>query len=170
MKYGGVLEAGDAGNKGKVSAYPRLLVPILEMDKELNEVKSLVHGEERSKAWPQALEILQKEKYDKIAFKKTFNAFGDNIYYSDPDRANLYLGGGATPKTEQSLAYLLRNDILSNIENMRAELEFLMKTGEDEVDDLYSYADIVTSSMQRYLALVPPKEVEEANKILAGRT
>jgi hypothetical protein len=34
--------------------------------------------------------------YDTIAFKRIFNAYADNVYYSDPDRANLYLGGGGT--------------------------------------------------------------------------
>ena len=166
LKYGGELEMGDAGNKGKVGAYPRLLAPILKMEKELNEVKALVRDENRSKSWPKALAILQNEKYEKIAFKKTFNAYGDNIYYSDPDRANLYLGGGATPKNEQSLAYLLRNDLLTNIEDLRAELEYLLKSGEDEVEDLYSFADVAVGAMKKYLALVPPNELEEAKRIV----
>jgi hypothetical protein len=168
LKYGGELEAGDAGNKGKISAYPRLLFPILKMDQELAEVKVLVRDENRSTSWQKALAILQNEKYDKIAFKKTFNAYSDNIYYGDADRANLYLGGGATPKNEQSLAYLLRNDMLTNIENLRAELEYLLKDGEDGIDDLYSYTDIVTGAMKKYLAFVPPNELEEARKILDG--
>jgi hypothetical protein len=77
------------------------------------------------------------------------------------------LGGGATPKTEQSLAYLLRNDVLTNIENLRAELEYLLKNGETtETDDLYQYADVATSSMKKYLAIVPPNELAEAKKAL----
>lgn len=109
IKYDGELEMGDAGNKGKVEAYPRLLVPILKIDQGLREVNSLVHENDRTSAWPKALAILQNGNYEKIAFKKIFNAYSDNIYYSDPDRANAYLGGGATPKNEQSIAYLLRN-------------------------------------------------------------
>ncbi|KAG7359114.1 hypothetical protein IV203_015703 [Nitzschia inconspicua] len=168
IKYGGELEMGDAGNKGKVGAYPSLLVPILKIDRELVQVKILVHDTDNVKdSWSKALSILQQPTYDKIAFKKTFNKYGDNIYYSDPDRANLYLGGGATPKTEQSLAYLLRNDVLTNIENLRAELEYLLKTGETtETDDLYQYADVATSAMKKYLAIVPPNELAEAQKSL----
>ena len=64
-------------------------------------------------------EILSHEIFVKIQFKKAFNAFADNIYYSDPDRANLYLGGGAVPQSTQTLAYLLRNDVLTNVEDMR---------------------------------------------------
>lgn len=144
------------------------MAPILEIDKELSDVRTLVRDEDRAESWPKALKILQNEKYEKISFKKTFNAYGDNIYYSDPDRANLYLGGGATPKTEQSLAYLLRNDILTNVENLRAELEYLLKSKEDDVEDLYSYADIVTRAMTKYLALVPPGELAAAKDLLAG--
>lgn len=79
----------------------------------------------------------------------------------------MYLGGGATPKTEQSLAYLLRNDVLTNIENLRAELEYLLKNGETtETNDLFQYADVATSAMKKYLAIVPPNELAEAKKAL----
>lgn len=160
------MEAGDAGNKGKVGAYPKLLIPILKIDQELELVKALVRDENRSATWPSALKILKNGKYEKSAFKKTFNAYGDNIYYSDPERANLYLGGGATPKTEQSLAYLLRNDILTNVEDLAAELEYLLKSGETETEDLYSFADTAVGAMKKYLAIVPPNELEDAKKFL----
>jgi hypothetical protein len=170
LKYGGELEMGDAGNKGKVSAYPSLLVPILKIDQEINEVKALVHDVDndmpKMESWSKALSILRKPQYEKIAFKKIFNRYGDNIYYSDPDRANMYLAGGATPKTEQSLAYLLRNDVLTNVENLRAELEYLSKSGETETQDLYFYADIATGAMKKYLAIVPPNELQEAQRML----
>ncbi|VEU43034.1 unnamed protein product [Pseudo-nitzschia multistriata] len=172
IKYGGELERGDAGNKGKVDAYPSLLVPILKIDKELNEIRTLVRsgGENKpsNEAMSQALAILQQPTYEKVNFKKTFNKYGDNIYYSDPDRANLYLGGGATPKTEQSIAYLLRNDVLTNMENLRAELEYLIKSEENEIEDLYSYADICTSAMKKYLAQVPPQQLKEAERLLSS--
>ncbi|KAL3910196.1 MAG: hypothetical protein SGILL_007789 [Bacillariaceae sp.] len=168
IKYGGELEMGDAGNKGKVGAYPAMLVPILKMDQELIQVKNLVHATDNVKdSWSKALTILQQPAYEKIGFKKTFNKYSDNIYYSDPDRANLYLGGGAMPKTEQSLAYLLRNDVLTNIENLRAELEYLLKDGVvDDTQDLFTYADVAASAMKKYLAIVPPNELEEAQKAL----
>ena len=75
---------------------------------------------------------------------------------------------GCVSKTEQSIAYLLRNDILTNVENLRAELEYLLKSGDSETEDLYSYTNIVNSAMQKYLAIVPPNELEEARKIIAS--
>jgi predicted small secreted protein len=161
------LEAGDAGNKGKVSAYPTLLLPILIIQNDLTAVQTLVHNKENPKeSWKKALAILEQEKYQKTNFKKTFNAYGDNIYFNDPERANIYLGGGATPKNEQSIAYLLRNDALTNIENLKAELEYLLKE-DDDIDDLYSYSDIAVGAMKKYMAIVPPNELEEARRILA---
>ena len=173
IQYDGELEKGDAGNKGKVDAYPALLVPILNIESDLNEVRSLVRSGGESKpskeAMSKALAILQQPTYEKINFKKTFNRYGDNIYYNDPDRANLYLGGGATPKTEQSIAYLLRNDILTNMENLRAELEYLIKSDENDTEYLFSYADICSSAMKKYLAQVPPNQLEEAKRILSSQ-
>ena len=94
----------------------------------------------------------------------------DNIYYSDPDRANAYLGGGAVPKNEQSIAYLIRNDILTNLENLQAEVAYLLKTKEfGETEDLYLYSKLCVEGMDKYLALVPPPEVTMAKQILAGK-
>jgi hypothetical protein len=166
LKYDGELAPGDAGNKGKTDAYPKLLVPILEISIELKSLDSLVHNSDN---WSQVQEIIKQSKYDKVPFKKAFNAFADNIYYSDPDRANAYLGGGATPKTEQSIAYLLRNDILSNVEALQAEIDYLLGHPDEDANDLYEYARVASSIMQKYLELVPPNEMQKAKELLAAR-
>lgn len=88
IKYSGELEDG---NQTQNAAYPRLLLPILEIAEELELVRSLVQDRIN---YPDAMKIIQQTKYDKVEFKRRFNAFADNIYYSDPDRANVYLGGG----------------------------------------------------------------------------
>ena len=167
IKYRGELAPGDAGNKGKVDAYPKLLIPVLQMERDLQKVDSLVHGGRDD--WKEALKILQQTKFDKVAFKKTFNSFGDNIYYSDPDRANLYLGGGTTPKTEQSLAYLLRNEILTNIEDLQAELMYQLKSNENDTEELYRLSTGVTSAMKQYIDNVSPSIVKQARDLLAAK-
>lgn len=167
LKYGGELAPGDAGNKGKVEQYPTLLIPILEIAADVTAVATtLVPDPSR---WAQAQQILSYSKYEKLAFKKIFNAYGDNIYYSDPDRANVYLGGGASPRNEQSLAYLLRNDVLTNIENLQAELAYLLKdttpqSEKEHPDDLYMYAKAAKLAMDKYMKLVPPTELEQARE------
>ena len=105
-----------------------------------------------------------------ISHQKIFNAFADNIYYSDPDRANVYLGGGATPKNEQSIAYLLRNDVLTNIENLQAEVAYLIKEQKAgnslELDDLYMYTSVAKDGMKKYMDLVPPTELKSAKDMM----
>lgn len=167
IKYSGELAPGSP--KGR-EAYAKLLVPILSIERDLHIVDDLVHNENKLGALTKADAILSKEEFKKIPFKKIFNAFADNIYYSDPDRANAYLGGGAVPKNEQSIAYLLRNDILTNVEALQAEVTYLIKeqkkieSGEEkgplETEDLYKYAKSSISSMKKYLELVPPAELE----------
>ena len=65
--------------------------------------------------------ILSKDVYETKSFKKIFNKYADNIYYSDPREANLYLGGGTTPTSKQTTQYLLRNDLLSSIDNIKSD-------------------------------------------------
>lgn len=175
FQYGGELAPGDAGNKGKVEAYPRLLVPIVQIANDLTTVNTLVRvdANDRPASWTKAQTILAQPQYQKLAFKKIFNAYGDNIYYSDPDRANAYLGGGATPKNEQSMAYLLRNDVLTNLENLQAELDYLLKPSTPDTEgpeDLYSYAQTAKTAMDKYLTLAPPNELKAAMEMIASTT
>jgi len=169
IKYDGELAPGDAGNRGKVEGYPRMLVPILKIDNDLSLVNAAVgHRDE----WLKVQEIISSPSFDKISMKKTFNAFSDNIYYSDPDRANWYLGGGAAPRNEQSLAYLERNEIITNVEALRAEIDFLLKdsTGEEPADDLVVYAKKAANAMAKYLELVPPSQMKIARELMVNNS
>lgn len=162
LKYGGELAPGEKSTE--IDSYPKLLVPILEISADLDTIDRLVHGgrDDRSKA----LKILEQPRFDKIVFKKIFNAYGDNIYYGDPDRANLYLGGGATPKTEQSLAYLLRNEILTNTEDLRAELTYVLEEDDNDTEELYRLSKSTISAMSQYLENVSPTEINRARELV----
>ena len=84
IKYGGELERGDAGNKGQVDAYPKLLVPILRIAYDIERIQSLVGSTVKPtnskttttktttiEQYEIAYEILKDTtKYNKIAFKK----------------------------------------------------------------------------------------------------
>ena len=151
IKYGGELERGDA----KISAadqYAKLLVPIIRMSEELTQVDALIRDDQLARAQT----ILSKPTYNKIQMKKVFNSNSDNVYYSDPDRANVYLAGGAAPNAEQSLAYLLRNDVITAIEDMQAEVDYVLQHAEEPKDDLYKYSQQALASMQQYLKIIPP--------------
>lgn len=138
----------------------QLLAPIAEMSDELRRVQTLVKDKNE---WPAALAIMQNPKYDKPNFKKTFNAFGDNVGNVPREGGG---SGGSAPKTAQSLAYLLRNDLLTNLENLAAELEYLIKN-DDDVEDLYKYSNAVVAAMQKYLNIAPPGVLEDAQRQLA---
>jgi hypothetical protein len=87
---------------------------------------------------------------------------------------SLYSLCTALPKTEQSLAYLLRNEILGNVEDLRAELAYLVKVVQDDnneakteaMDDARLYASQANNAMQRYLQIVSPKELRAAEELL----
>ena len=119
IKYNGELERGDAGNKGQITAYPSLLLPILTISQDISYLYLTVLGTNNinntssssssssltaitmnnssNNSYQQALQILSnRTTYETINFKRIFNAYADNVYYRDPDRANLYLGGGGT--------------------------------------------------------------------------
>ncbi|KAL7494936.1 hypothetical protein ACHAWT_003526 [Skeletonema menzelii] len=190
IKYGGELESGSA-KPGAFEQYVDLLQPILGVKSDLESINQLISGndqlttkEEYIAMFDKVNEILSHEIFVKIQFKKAFNAFADNIYYSDPDRANLYLGGGAVPQSTQTLAYLLRNDVLTNVEDMRAETQYLLRelnkksagetivVGGDglDLDEMRNFVKLANEGMVKYLALVPPGELEAAkSKFIAKR-
>ena len=64
------------------------------------------------------------------------------------------------------LAYLLRNEILTNIEDMQAELEYLIKTPNESPEDLQSMIRKARDAMKQYLNVVPPSEMEKAQQLL----
>jgi hypothetical protein len=165
LKYGGELEGGDTGKRGSTSAYAQLLVPVLAIAAELESIDRSLRSGGRGQMLEAQL-ILDQPKYAKVNFKKIFNAYGDNIYYTDPDRANLYLGGGATPKSEQTLAYLLRNEILTNVEDLRSEVDFLLKNPEEAMDDMLNISSLAVAAMRKYLNVVPPDELVAARELL----
>lgn len=194
IKYGGELESGSAKAPAEFDQYVTLLLPILAVEQDLSTVDQLLNNNGSSSNKPTTKEdytilfekineVLSKSQFDKINFKKAFNAFADNIYYSDPDRANLYLGGGAIPKNTQSIAYMLRNDVLTTVEDMRAEVQYLLKelgklsddggvivVGEGglELEDMFGLSKVANGGMVKYLDLVPPKELEAARAKFAS--
>jgi hypothetical protein len=171
LKYGGELERGDAANKGRVDAYPELLVPIVRMQDDLTQIQSSVSSAAAAAGpdeWREVQRIVTQPPYETKMFKTIFNAYGDNIYYSDPDRANLYLAGGATPKNEQSLAYLLRNDLLTAVQNVQVEVDYCLNHVDSarHENDVAMYASQASESLAHYLDLVPPRELDRARALL----
>ena len=122
-----------------------------------------------------ALQTLSQPPFTKVAFKRTLNAYSDNIYYVDRDRANAYLSGGAAPTNTQTIAYLHRNDCLTNIEALVSELEFLIGERDGQRDatdtaDLKQFSAAAAAALGKYLSLVPPPEMAAARALVVGKS
>ena len=84
----------------------------------------------------------------------------------------------ATPKSIQSLAYLLRNEILDNLDNLRAELQYQLRTGKqqtldngssnnnDDSEEVRQLISAAYTAMQKYMEIIPPNELQSAMAIL----
>lgn len=148
-----------------------LLVPIIDIEKDIQTVSRLITADASNLA--QANSILTNKKFDTAPFKKTFNRYSDNIYYSDPERANIYLGGGAVPNTQQTTQYLFRNSALTAIGDIKEDVKLLLddikknvnidqQAVADAVDDCREALEALTS----YLELADPVDVKEARSIV----
>lgn len=148
-----------------------LLVPIVDIVKDIESVSKLIT--ENVDDLAKANDILMNKKFDTAPFKKTFNRYSDNIYYSDPERANIYLAGGAVPNTQQTTQYLFRNSALTKIGDVKEDVQILLddvkkkkpidsQSVADSVDDCREALEALAS----YLELADPVDVKEARSIV----
>jgi hypothetical protein len=148
-----------------------LLVPIIDIEKDIQTVSKLITADASNLL--EANTILTNKKFDTAPFKKTFNRYSDNIYYSDPERANIYLGGGAVPNTQQTTQYLFRNSALTAIGDIKEDVKLLLDAIKNNVAiDQQSVADAVDDcrealeALTSYLELADPVDVKEARSIV----
>ena len=151
------------------------LLPILVMKFDIEKAISLLVMMNDANEYKQAAllneiaDIFAKDDYKINNFKKIFNRYSDNIYYDDPARANLYLAGGTTPTTTQTTQYLLRNQILTEVGNIRDDVSQMQTNG---ASGLFSVSDTIDDcndalkSLRQYLSLADPNDVELGNQML----
>ena len=151
------------------------LVPILVVNADIQfigdsieKLSTLTSKNDIDQKLKSILDVLNKDVYETKTFKKTFNKYADNIYYSDPREANLYLGGGTTPTSKQTTQYLLRNDLLTSIGNIKGDILAMQKEGitgdmvlEDSLDDVKE----AQGSMKQYLAMADKEDIDVAKKL-----
>jgi len=160
-----------------------LLIPIVNIKNDLQMISDLISQPSYINL-SKAHTLLTSSSYDTKQLKKTFNRYADNIYYSNPDRANLYLGGGAVPDTKQTEKYLLRNEVITNINNLHDDIDTLLLEAANQkgsngkgstTDDIdatdQDYIDTMDDcrtaleSMQQYLSLVDIDDLELATRL-----
>ena len=163
-QYGGELAPG-----GPPVGLPYLsLVPIVQMQSVLVRSREAVADR---KQWPALITLLSTGQFETIEFKRIFNQFSDNIYYaSDTTEANMYLLGGATPSSGQTQQYLLRNEALKQLGELRDELKYQQSLPREkrEYDVLDEAMQACLKCFGEYLALAPPEEVRLARDAVYG--
>ena len=89
---------------------------------------------------------------------------GQHLLRGWPQEANGYLLGGATPASKQTTQYLLRNEILKQLDDVVDELQYQLKQPVDQRDDSVAreYLQNVLKYFGEYLALAPKEQLEIA--------
>lgn len=164
VQYGGELAPG-----GPPSSTPLLLlVPILQMQKTLSKCSGPIKDFEQ---WPRLQLLLSTGPFAPTEFKRIFNAYSDNIYYqSGSAEANAYLLGGATPSSQQTKQYLLRNEVLKQLGELTDEFVYQLKLPEAqrETEVAEEYLENAQKYLAEYLSLAPPEEYEAAKEAVYG--
>ena len=163
-QYGGELAPGSPPSSTPLL----LLVPIVQIQRTLNGVAPLLKdfGE-----WPRVQLLLSTGPFATTEFKRIFNAFSDNIYYvSGSSEANAYLLGGATPSSLQTKQYLLRNEVLKQVNELVDEIVYQLKLPDDqrETEVAEEYLEKAQKYLAEYLALAPPDEFAAAREAVYG--
>jgi hypothetical protein len=148
-----------------------LLYPIIDISKDIENIKMkleyIQHETNDDKILTTLSDInsiLSSSKYNAKEFKKIFNRYSDNIFYADPRRANLYLGGGAIPDSSQTNKYLYRNVALTSIQNLKEDIDTLIKekqwSDKQAVDDTIDDIREALDAFKNYFDLIDPNDIK----------
>jgi hypothetical protein len=144
------------------------LIPILRMRERLKALQPSL-SEFDGARWAAVAAEISAGDFRTVDFKRVFNAFSDNIYYtSGTDEANAYLLGGATPSNAQTTQYLLRNEALKQIDELRDEIRFQQQQPSEkrEVDVAQEAMAAALKAFDDYLKLAPPDQLATARTAL----
>lgn len=156
-----------------------LLMPIVELDNDLHEAMSLFTTPKLDSV-KQIRTLLARPEYDTKGLKTMFNRYADNIFYSDPERSNAYLAGGAVPDSMQTQKYLIRNEVMRTVGNLRDDVTMLLAavnppsdvaawtSNQDYLDTIDDCREAL-AAMKQYLNLVDTIDLSTAKDILATR-
>lgn len=164
LQYGGELAPG-----GPPSAIPSLqLAQIVQMDATLAKLEPQLTDESK---WDAMLSVLTTGPFETLEFKRIFNAYSDNIYYaSGSSEANAYMLGGATPSTAQTTQYLLRNEALRQLGELKDEIVYQkgLPVAKRENDVMTESLAACRKAFADYFKLAPPEELKLAKTAVYG--
>lgn len=166
------LYGGELAQIGSTVPKALALVPIITVRTQIEALGAAVAQEGGAAGvLVKADGLFRSPEYKTKQLKKEFNAYSDNIYYTaDSGRANANLLGGTAPSNDQTVMYMLRNDLLTNVDNARDEVAYLLREGAPyDVADLQDYLKACTRGLDAYLNAADPDDVSEARRIVARR-
>jgi hypothetical protein len=112
-------------------------------------------------------EVLSSSTYDTASFKKAFNRYSDNIVI--PGGQSSATPNTVSPSSAQTQMYLLRNNILTSVQNTREDIADGLKSSaitEEDVEDALSDLSEAIASLQDYIGLSDPDDVQMAKDIV----
>lgn len=157
----------------KVMAY----VPIISISSKLEKCKEsidyasthLLDSAAAKRELSQARDVLLDPIFEPPAFKKTFNRYADNIVVTG-DASVL---GQLSPTSIQTELYLLRNQILTEVQNTKDDVIDALSHDVLDPQDVADALDDISSvlrSVKSYMDLSDPADVALAKTIFeAGR-
>jgi hypothetical protein len=166
VQYGGQEGLAPGGPPPAVPALR--LLPIVQMQQTLRTLPPMVADQAR---WETLYDVVSTGQFETKEFKRIFNAYSDNIYYtSNTAEANAYLLGGATPSTSQTTQYLLRNEALKQLAELRDEIRYQqgLPAAKRETEVADEALQAVLKCFDEYLSLSPANEVKFARDAVYG--
>ena len=108
--------------------------------------------------------VLNNPPFTKQAFKKTFNAFSDDILLVKSNPNIAFQSTTNAPSTLQSMQYLYRNEALTNLEYLATEVNYLLEEklktdGNLDLEDALNYITKALEAIENYLALIDQEEL-----------
>jgi hypothetical protein len=107
--------------------------------------------------------------------RAAFNAYTNNLVFGDgyqlnvqPDEKKNMVRNNALPDvnsvvvSDLDLRDLYRNQILQNVDNAKAELQYQRKTGEIDVGEIVSYLCAAQAACIDWFGFIPKGDVDEA--------
>lgn len=125
----------------------------------------------------QILRSRQRKLEQSSTIRTALNSYTNNLVFGDTYKLNAQGGekkslvrNNALPNvnavvvSDLDLRDLYRNQVLSNMDDARAEIEYQLRTSDINVEDILTYLRLAQSSCQDWFNFIPKSDVEEALK------
>jgi hypothetical protein len=112
--------------------------------------------------------------------RTAFNAYTNNLVFGDAyklnaqgDEKKAMVRNDALPNvnavvvSDLDLRDLYRNQVLQNMDDARAEIDYQLKSGDTNVDEILTYLSQAQASCEEWFDLIPKNDVEEALKTVS---